>query len=158
MPCQFELESLLCATVEAVGEHICRMSGVNAELAPWIRMTCPDANLRLSSKDTPTGVLLFRSLILLLGVLPVDWHFLRLIEIDNRSGFVEESSSLAQRRWRHERRLADVAGRCRITDRVEFEPRLPLVGRLLLPVVRAVFNHRHRQLRRMFGEGNLSPG
>ena len=37
-----------------------------------------------------------------------------------------------------------------VTDRVAWEPRLPLPGRLLRPLFGAFFRHRHRRLRRHF--------
>jgi ligand-binding SRPBCC domain-containing protein len=38
-----------------------------------------------------------------------------------------------------------------ITDRVAWEPRLPVPARALRPLFRAIFRHRHRRLRRRFG-------
>ena len=51
----------------------------------------------------------------------------------------------------HERRLEPVAGGTRVTDRIEFEPRLGALGPLFRPVFHAVFRHRHRRLARWFG-------
>ncbi len=45
-------------------------------------------------------------------------------------------------------------GGCSIADRVAWEPRLPLPGRLLRPLFAAVFRHRHRRLRRHFSHSH----
>ncbi len=66
---------------------------------------------------------------------------------------------LSQRLWEHERTLEpDGASACRVTDRVLFEPRLPVPGALMRPVLLAVFRHRHRRLRRRFGGAALPVG
>ena len=59
---------------------------------------------------------------------------------------------LSQRRWEHDRTIDPQGTRaCTVTDRVRFEPRLPIPPSLLLPVLRAFFRRRHRRLRRRFG-------
>jgi ligand-binding SRPBCC domain-containing protein len=97
---------------------------------------------------------LFRSWTLLFGFVPLDRHALVLDVIDDGDGFVEESSSWLQRRWRHERMLMDFGdGSCVVTDRLVVEPRLQVTRPLIAVVVKRVFTHRHRQLRRRFGAG-----
>lgn len=56
----------------------------------------------------------------------------------------------SQRRWEHERLLEDVPSGCRVTDRVAFEPRVPLLGPLYRAIFQLVFRHRHRRLRAEF--------
>jgi hypothetical protein len=52
--------------------------------------------------------------------------------------------------WNHTRHLeATPRGAC-ITDVVEVRGRIPPLTALLMPVYRAIFAHRHRQLRRQF--------
>lgn len=55
-------------------------------------------------------------------MIPLDRHSLRIDSFrsdpDGGGGFVEESTSWLQRRWRHERRLEALGGSCRVTDRV----------------------------------------
>jgi ligand-binding SRPBCC domain-containing protein len=59
---------------------------------------------------------------------------------------------LSQRLWQHERTIeAGAEGGTTIVDGLAWEPRLPLPGRLLRPLIAAVFRHRHRQLQRHFG-------
>ena len=79
------------------------------------------------------------------------WDDLTLVRLDPPAGFLERSSMLSNRLWEHERTIEPVAGGCTVTDRIAFEPRLPIPGRLLLPLYRTVFRHRHRRLRSRFG-------
>jgi len=72
---------------------------------------------------------LFRSVLLLFGVLPVDVHSLALASLVPGRGFLESSSSLLHRRWIHERVLDAEGDGTRICDRVYFECRLPSLGR-----------------------------
>ena len=53
--------------------------------------------------------------------------------------------------WRYE--LEPVDGGTRVTDRIEFEPRVPLVGGALRALFTAVFRHRHARLGAHFRRG-----
>jgi hypothetical protein len=135
------------------------MKEVNRELWPLARMTAPARWRSRPIRDWPEGERLFRSWILLLGLLPVDRHVFQLRRIAPDEGFTEQSSSLANAVWRHRRRILQSGSGCRITDTVEYRSRLPLAGRLLNPVYRMVFRHRHRRLRRLYGTpAGESPG
>jgi hypothetical protein len=144
----FEVGSVVPAAPDEVWARVGTMEGVNHELLPLVRMTCPRAfaGMRLDAATDRLGTRLFRSWILLLGVLPVDYDDLTLVRIEPGRGFLESSTMLSQRRWVHERILEAVPGGCRVTDRVRFEPRLPVPAGLFLPVFRFVFRHRHRRL------------
>lgn len=145
-----EVSSRLVASRSVVWSVVSTMNGVNAELGPWLRMTYPDDQASLA--DAVPGRVAFRSWILLLGVVPLDRHTFGLDRVDDARGFVEESTSWMQRRWRHERELVDhVGGGCVVTDRLVFEPRFTLSRPMMVGVVRRVFIHRHRRLRRRFG-------
>lgn len=145
------VESRLAAAPEVVWARVATMAGVNRELMPAARMTFPAKFDRLDTADVPLGEVLFRSWVLLGGVLPYDRHALRLIELDPGRGFHEESTSWAQRRWTHIRSLAPVDGGTLIRDEVLFQPRLSFLAPLLRPIIAGVFRHRHRVLRRDFG-------
>jgi ligand-binding SRPBCC domain-containing protein len=151
----FEVSSVVPATPEAVWARVSTMEGVNHELRPLARMTYPKraAGMRLDPAVVPLGERLFRSWVLLFGFLPVDYDDLTLVRIEPGRGFLESSRMLSQRRWTHERRLEPVAGGCRVTDRIAFEPRLALLGRAFLPVFRFFFRHRHRRLASFLGRG-----
>ena len=142
----FEVSSIVPAPADAVWARVATFEGVNDELGPLVRMTCPPGFRRIDPAVVPIGRPWFRSWLLLCGVVPFDWDHLRLLAIEPGRGFHEDSTMLSQRRWVHRRELEPAAGGTRVTDRVEFEPRLPLVGVLLRPLFLAVFRHRHRRL------------
>jgi hypothetical protein len=127
------------------------MNGINRELAPYIRMTVAKEWTEKNISDWPEGSVLFSSWILLFGMLPVDRHKFFLRRNNGLNGFIEESSSLVNKRWRHERYIAVEASTCTISDVVEFPPRLSLLAYILTPVYRFVFRHRHRVLRTTYG-------
>jgi len=147
---RFSVSSLVPAPRPRVWERITSMEGVNAELMPIARMTFPRTLAQLQPSDVVLGQRLFRSWILLFGVLPVDYDDLTLLRLTPGVGFAESSPMLSQRRWNHERTLEDADGATRVTDRVAFEPRLPWLGPLYSFVFRRVFEHRHRRLRAAF--------
>jgi ligand-binding SRPBCC domain-containing protein len=148
---QIAESSRLAAPPETVWERIASMEGVNAELMPIMRMTFPLEWKRLDSGEVRSGAPLFRSTVLLLGIIPIDLHTVALVRLTRDRGFLERSSSLMHREWIHERILSPVPGGTEISDRVRFCCRLPALGFVLRPIIRFVFRHRHRQLRRHFG-------
>jgi ligand-binding SRPBCC domain-containing protein len=147
-----EQQSVLAAPPEAVWERVSTFEGINDELGPVLRMTAPASVRSLDPADVVLGERIFRSWVLLFGVLPIDYDDLTLIALEPGRGFHERSSMLSMRVWEHERTLElDGAAGCRVRDRLSFEPRLPGMGPLLERIVRATFSHRHRRLRRRFG-------
>ncbi|HRK32958.1 MAG TPA: hypothetical protein PLJ47_00075 [Candidatus Hydrogenedentes bacterium] len=147
----FEFSSPLRADPESVWAHARTISGVNAELWPLCRMTFPPAYASRTLEDAPIGQRAFRSWILLFGVVPIDYDDLKLLRVEAPRGFVEESTMLTQRIWRHERTIERTERGCCIRDSVAFEPRVPLLGPLFLPMFKLAFWNRHRRLRARFG-------
>jgi ligand-binding SRPBCC domain-containing protein len=146
-------ESALRASRERVWEWISSVEGIQAEMRPWLRMTAP-RNLR-SLADVPfqPGVRMFRSTVFLLGVLPIDFSDLTLLELDDGSGFVEQSPMGSMALWRHERRIVpceDDPSAVRLVDRLTFQARLG--GGLVRWFIGRVFTHRHAVLRATFGD------
>jgi hypothetical protein len=125
---------------------------VNAEMRPLVRMTSPAAWSNRPVTDWPAKQQLFASWILLFGLLPIDRHAFYFQSIVPGEGFAEDSSSTMNRHWRHQRRVTPMPGGCRVTDSVEYECRLPLLGALLKPVYVLVFRQRHRNLKSVYGE------
>ena len=102
--------------------------GINFEMAPLFRMTVPRGLDDLDLATVEPGRL-GRSWILLFGLVPVDYDDLGLERIEPGRGFLERSTMLSQRLWEHERTIEPLAGGgCTVTDRVAWEPRLPLRG------------------------------
>lgn len=137
--------SVAPAPPEEVWAAVSTLPGVNRELGPFVTMREPAAYRGRTFDSFEPGE---RGHCWLLagGVVPFDRHHLGLESITPGVGFVEESSSWLQKRWRHERTLEPSGDGTRVTDRLVIEPRLapmaPLVGRL----VGALFTHRHRRL------------
>jgi len=147
---EFRISSTLAAEPAAVWERAMSAEGINAELGPLLRMTVPrgldSLDLRRLQPE-PLG----RSWLLLFGLIPIDYDEIGLERIEPGRGFLERSSMLSQRLWEHERTIEAAGEGSVICDRLAWELRLPLPGRLLRPLIAAVFRHRHRQLRRHFG-------
>jgi len=154
---ELRVSSRLAAEPAAVWARVASAAGINFEMAPLFRMTVPRGLEALDLDGVEPGRL-GRSWILLFGVLPVDYDDLGLERIEPGRGFLERSTMLSQRLWEHERTIEPLAGGgCTVTDRVAWEPRLPLPGRLLRPAFGAFFRHRHRRLRRYFGSAGDRP-
>jgi ligand-binding SRPBCC domain-containing protein len=146
-----ERQSVLAAPPETVWERVSTFEGINDELGPVLRMTAPARVRALDPADVVLGERIFRSWVLLFGVLPIDYDDLTLIALEPGRGFHERSRMLSMRVWEHERTLEPDGAGCLVRDRLSFEPRLPGMGPLLERIVRATFGHRHRRLRRRFG-------
>jgi ligand-binding SRPBCC domain-containing protein len=155
---EFEISSVLDAPAATVWSRVSTMDGVNAELAPWVRMTHPAALRSLADAPELVGRLAFHSWLLAGGWIPFDRHALRLVAVEDRGTaggcFIEESTSWLQARWRHERDVDPCdEGRCRVTDRLLVVPRVALARPVVARVVPWLFGRRHRVLAETFGVG-----
>lgn len=146
---QFEVSSELAVSPEQAWRHAVDPAGVNSEFWPLLRMTFPRDLEDLTTGWQP-GEVRFRSWLLLLGVFPVEYDDVVLVEVEPGRRFLERSSMGTQRLWEHERIIEPTSTGCRLTDRVRFVPRLSILGPLLRPVFRGVFRLRHRNLRARF--------
>ncbi len=152
-----EFSSTLAAPVADVWRVITTWPGVNEELAPLMRMTCPPEASDKSVADAQTGVVLFRSWVLLFCFLPVDRHSLQLTRIDAGRGFLEESASWTQAYWRHERTMEPTpTGGCQLRDQVRMRPRLRWFGPGVAWFIGKIFTNRHRRLRLRFGDAGAA--
>jgi len=146
--------SALHAPQAEVWARVTTVDGINDELAPWLRMTSTRALRAKGIAEVRVGERICRSWVLLFGVLPVDYDDITLERLDPPHGFLERSVMLSQKAWEHERtieRAVDEASGCILTDRVRYEPRMPLPDVLLRTLYAAIFRHRHRRLQRRFG-------
>ncbi|HYF62849.1 MAG TPA: hypothetical protein VD886_08530 [Herpetosiphonaceae bacterium] len=150
---RFELTSRLAAPAPALWRHATSMSGVNREFFPLLRMTSPPGLAGRDLADAPLGRPAFRSWILLFGLLPIDYDDLTFVAIDPPHGFQERSTMLTMREWNHERRIAPAAGGCDLTDRISCVPRVAALGPIQIVLFGLAFRLRHRNLRRLFGQG-----
>jgi len=148
---EITLTSELSADAGAVWGRITDPAGINDELRPLMRMTVPRGARDFGLGELEPGKI-GRSWLLLFGFIPFDYDDLTIVRLEPERGFLERSSMLSMRLWEHERTLEPIRqGHCRITDRLAWEPRLPLPGPLFHPLVHAIFSHRHRRLRKRFG-------
>ncbi len=150
---EIEMTSDLAADRQTVLKHIGTLDGVNHELRPIFSMTAPRSFRGRSFFEAPIGAPLFRSWLLLGGIVPIDFDHLAFESIDPKSGFVESSVMLTMSPWRHERRVtAREPSGSHIVDHLTFAPRVPGTGRLLERIIKRLFLHRHARLRALFGE------
>lgn len=141
-------ESRLGAPPAHIWRWITSVEGIATELRPVLRMTAPRRVQSIEDLAVQPGKRLFRSYVFLLGVLPIDFSDMTLLEIEPGRGFVEQSPMGSMTLWRHARRIlpcADQPGMHRLVDELTFQPRwmAPMVGWF----IRRVFLHRHRVLR-----------
>lgn len=154
----FEISSDLDATAADVWAHATSPGGVNFEMWPLLRMTFPRDTQNLAESWTP-GRRLFRSWMLLGGLLPLEYDDIAFAAVEPGRRFHERSVLLSQRVWEHERVIEPLAPGahgatargCRLTDRVGFEPRIAPLGAVYEAIFRRIFAHRHRRLRKRFG-------
>ncbi len=150
MRTEFEISSVVSADVNTVWRHCSSMKGVGKELWPLIRMTYPQGAESLVPEPFVPGQVLFRSRLLLFGLLPVDRSDLTLIELQPGRRFLERSPMATQKVWEHERLLEPVAEGTRVTDRLKWRGRFPGAAAAFGLAVPILFKWRHGRLRRIF--------
>lgn len=143
---EFTIASTIKLEQAELWKAVATMQGVNYELAPLVSMTFPPKFKHFTIQNTPIGEQLFKSVILLFKFIPVDVHYFKLDRVVENESFEENSSSLMHHFWKHHRILTTVENGTKITDTIQFLPRLPLIGYLLKPIYQFVFGHRHKRL------------
>ncbi len=146
---EFVMETTLPVSPETLAYDLLNMSGVNEELFPYLKMTSPNAWQHKPIAEWPRNESLFTSTILLLGLIPIDRHEFRMIDVDP-SGFKESSRSWTNHEWQHERKISAHQMGATVKDVVTYQSKVALMGRLFLPVYRLVFKHRHRRLAKKY--------
>lgn len=135
------------ASPEEVWSWSTSIKGIQAEMWPVLKITFPKG-LNHIDKDTALGKPLCRCHFLLLGIFPMDMSKLTFVELGPGHRFVEQSPLFSMRMWRHERVVTPTRNGARVTDKLEFSPRLasPLVAWF----VKQFFGHRHSVIARRF--------
>lgn len=146
----FTIQSEVNATKAVLWPHITQMKKVNAELIPFAKMTYPAGMSDIGSREVPLNTVLFKSVILLFGFIPVDLHYLRLDKLDYGTAFYENSYSLQHHYWKHTRSIVVRNGKTYMRDELHFAPRISFMGYVLLPVYKRIFANRHKQLQKTF--------
>jgi ligand-binding SRPBCC domain-containing protein len=147
---RFEISSKLEADAERVWAHSTSPEGINREFRPLLRMTFPPGG-EFPPPDWAPGKTLFRSRLLFLGFLPVEYDDVGLVEFEPGKRFLERSKMMSQKVWEHERIVAVDGSGCTITDRIAFEPRVRFLAPVYELVFRGTFRLRHHNLGRIFG-------
>jgi ligand-binding SRPBCC domain-containing protein len=142
--------SSIQADPEVVWKWITSARGINDELWPFLRMTAPRSLREHGLAEVEVGERICRSWVLLFGVLPVDYDDITLARLEPPRSFLEQSTMLSQRAWEHERVVEAASGGSTVTDRIRYEPRLPMPDFVLRRLYTLIFRHRHRRLRRRF--------
>jgi len=126
--------------------------GVQAEMAPLLKMTFPDGMQRIPQDQESLGRPLGNCRFLLFGLVPVDLSRLTFVEMEPGRRFVEQSPLLSMKSWRHERVIEPLDGGdgARVVDTLEFTPRA--ARGIVAWFVSRFFAHRHAMLRRQFRE------
>ncbi len=149
-PVTLVFESRLAAPPERLWAWMTDLRCIRREMMPLLAMTAPRGVHTLTDLAVEPGRRLFRSVLLLGGILPVDVSDLTLASVTVGRGFVERSPMLSMRLWEHRREVRDAGdGAAVLRDTLTFESRLG--RRLATWVVRRLFTHRHRVLRRVHG-------
>jgi ligand-binding SRPBCC domain-containing protein len=149
---QLSFHSRLQAPAEDVWKHSTNFDLLNREFAPWLKMTSPNSSLLEVPQGSQLPVQLFRSYILLFGILPVEYDDIGLEAWQEGRWFQEDSTMLSMKVWRHRREiLPQGEGSCRIQDDLEFVPRIGVLGPAARLAAGLVFSHRHNRLRTIFG-------
>ncbi|AJE87365.1 hypothetical protein SLNWT_6989 [Streptomyces albus] len=137
-----------------VWEAATRLEGINAELAPVMRMTVPQLmrGNKPSLADVPLGVPLGRSWILLGRLLPYDYDDVTIAEREEGRRFLEVSRMSSAQAWIHERVIEPHSGGAVLTDRLTYllKPHLRPMTPLYRRTVQQLFAHRHRRVARRF--------
>lgn len=124
--------------------------GVQAEMAPILKMTFPDGMQRIPQDQGSLGKPLGNCRFLLFGLVPVDLSRLTFVEMEPGRRFVEQSPLLSMKLWRHERVIEPAEDGARVIDTLEFTPRM--ASGIVAWFVGRFFAHRHKMLRRQFRE------
>ncbi|MCE9598137.1 MAG: hypothetical protein K8S54_09245 [Spirochaetia bacterium] len=146
----FEHSSLLNTTPTVLKEHSSRIAGVNREMFPIARMTVPAEYASMDLSQAQPGKKLFRSWILFLGFIPIDYDDITFTDIFPDGGFQESSTMATNRIWKHRRAIVLEQSGTRLTDLIQYEPRIYLLGLLMFPIYRLTFALRHFNLKRIF--------
>lgn len=146
-----EFSTRVAASPAEVWSWMTSFDGIAKEMAPYMQMSAPKGVKRLADVKLVPGQRLFRSWITLFGIVPFDYSDLTLLSLEEGKGFVEQSPMGSMRLWHHERRITPLESTkgCTITDSLSFEPRF--AAGISRRIVRAFFEHRHRQLKRHLG-------
>lgn len=139
---------------EELWAHATTLEGINAELAPLLRIATPPGVVDLKTlHDHLASGRPLTAMLMGAGLVPLTW-WEPTVELVGDRRFVEQSTMPPLSLWRHEREVRETEGGCEVVDRVTFTPRFPWPEPLVASTIRQLFEHRHAQLRHRFGAGS----
>ena len=150
-----KFESKLRTDREKLWTWISSVKGISKELWPLVKMTVPPEVLSIENLPFKPGVKVFRSYLLLGGLIPFDYWDLTLTELTANYGFVENSTIGLMQHWRYERIISEHPTDTQmmiLTDQMEFAPRF--APRMTEYFVKKLFEHRHKVLQNGFNRPN----
>lgn len=149
---QFEHRTEIPAPAAEVWARVVTPDGINDEMRPWMTMSVPKGAAGVTIDNLAVGTPIGRAWLRLFGVVPFEYDYLTIVELEPGRRFREESTMLSMRRWVHDRTVEPTSSGALVIDRVTVGPRLPmlLMGPILVRVLGAFFGHRHRRLARHF--------
>jgi hypothetical protein len=151
MPHRFSISSNLAVKSETLWASVIKPVDINTEFRPLLKMTFPQGLDDVTEGWTP-GEQQFRSWILLGGLLPVDYDDLVFELVEPGHYFLERSTMFSQVEWEHRRELTPLPDGTRLTDTVQFTPRLTALMPLCRWLFPWIFERRHSKLRRIYGQ------
>jgi len=152
----FEVSSLLNIDKENLWIDVWDFDNVNKELAPLVTINPPDLDFtNVTIDNIPLNQKLFDSYVFLLKVIPIDIHHFAFSNIIEFERFDETSTSLLLKKWTHSRILEDKGHQTLLIDQVRFEHRISLLGKVLFPIYKGIFQHRHNYLRKKYNESRI---
>ncbi len=86
-----------------------------------------------------------------MGLIPIDYPDITLLELEEQHSFVEQSPMKSMKLWRHERSIKlhhSKPDTVILVDKLTFQPRRARI--LVKKFIEVVFTHRHRVLRKHF--------
>ena len=150
MSIQLSFSSIIEAPPGEVWERAGRVSGINDELWPLMKMRCPAHLDRIAAPPHAVGAPPVHGWMLLLGVVPIERRSIQFDLLED-GRFVDCSTGWLNGQWRHDRSvIARDDGSTLLTDKLILEPRFGIMRILLRPAVTLTFRRRHRRLRRHF--------
>jgi hypothetical protein len=152
-PTVIERQSVVNAAADRVWQRVVTPEGINHELRPWMTMSLPRGAESITIDNVAVGTPIGRAWLRMFGVLPFDYDFLTITELQPGRSFREESTMLSMSRWQHERSVTPAGDtKAVVHDRITFEPRvwLRFATPVLAKTITALFGHRHRRLQHHF--------
>lgn len=150
---RIEITTSLPVSPRLLASDLLTMQGVNFELSPILKMTCPQNWAAKPISQWPENCELFTSKILMCGFFPVDLHRFKFQSV-HCMGFKESSRSLFNSHWSHERTILKTNSGAEVKDVILYENKLGILGYLFMPLYKSVFSHRHKRLKHKYVQGS----